>query len=66
MIYLDRKYEKFNMLLPSQNEADNNSEIISAELSGKTVKSNDTQPEPKANGDISQGQSIEDDPLSVK
>ena len=61
-IYLDRKYDKFNMLLPSQNETDNNSEIISAELSGETVKSQDTQPEPKANSDISQGQSIDSDP----
>lgn len=60
-IYLQRKYEKFNMLLPSQNEADNNSEIINAELSGETVKSNDTQPEPKADSDISQGQSIDSD-----
>ena len=63
-IYLQRKYEKFNMLLPSQNEADNNFETINAELSGKAVKSKDTQPEPKANSNISQGQSIEDDPLS--
>ena len=48
--------------MPSQDEADNNLEMISAELSGKTVKSKDTQPEPKANSDISQGQSIDDDP----
>lgn len=61
-IYLDRKHVKFNALMPSQDEADNNLEMISAELSGKTVKSKDTQPEPKANSDISQGQSIDDDP----
>lgn len=60
-IYLDRKYQKFNSILPSQNEADNNSEIINAELSGKTVKSKDTQSEPKASSDISQGQSIDSD-----
>ena len=60
-IYLDRKHQKFNSILPSQNEADNNSEIINAELSGKTIKSKDTQPEPKTNSDISQGQSIDSD-----
>ena len=60
-VYLDRKYIKFKSL-PFQNEIDNNSEIISAELSGKTVKSQDTQPEPKADSDISQGQRVDSDP----
>ena len=63
-VYLQRKYDKFN-ILPSQNETINNSEIISAELSGEPVKSRDTQPEPKANSDISQGQRIDDDPLTT-
>ena len=61
-IYLQRKYDKFNIVMPSQDETDNNLEMISAELSGETVKSRDTQPEPKANSDISQGQRVDSDP----
>ena len=48
--------------MPSQDETDNNFEMISAELSGKTVKSQDTQPEPKTDSDISQGQRVDSDP----
>lgn len=65
-IFLDRKYEKFNSILPSQNEADNNSEMISAELSEKAVTSEMAgNSSPKANGNISQAQRIDSDPLTT-
>jgi len=38
-VFLERKYNKFNMLLSSQDEADNNPESIRAELSENHVKS---------------------------
>lgn len=64
-IYLDRKFDKFNILLPSQNETDINSEIISAELNEEPVKPKMAgNSSPKVNSDISQAQRIDSDPLS--
>ena len=59
-IYLDRKYEK----MAASGQFTWRPDVISMELSGNPVKipyEGIRKPEPKADGDISQGQSVEDD-----
>ena len=65
-VYLDRKYEKCSRL-PSQDETDNNLEMISAELNGDAAKQETAgNPSPKDAGDSIQAQRIDSDPLPAE